>query len=96
MKNNTSDKETIIGVSYLNYKDNKSMDLKKAELEASKLANLTGVNHVIVGVGNSFSVYSEKEYPSGYLTLVKPEIKIESIIEETKPIIKKVNVSKKA
>lgn len=96
MNKTNSDKEVIIGVSSLNYKDNKSMDLKKAEIEASKLANITGVNHVIVLIGNTHSVYTEKQYPSGYLTLVKPEIKIESIIEETKPKKVKVNVSKEA
>lgn len=78
------------------YKDNRAMDLKKAQIEANKLATLTGVNHVIVKVGNYHNVYTEKQYPQGYLELVKPEIKIESIISETKPKKVKADVSKEA
>ena len=74
--------------------NNRTMDLKRATTEANRLANLTGVNHVIVKNGNFHGVYTEKEYPSGYLELVKPEIKNESIFEEAKPKKAKVNVSK--
>lgn len=79
----------------LKYKPN-SMDLKKAMIEAAKLANLTGVNHVVVNIDKFYNVYIEKEYPKGYLELVKPEIKIESIISETKPKKVKVDVSKES
>jgi hypothetical protein len=64
------------------------MDLKRALIEASKLANLTGVNHVVVKSGNVHGVYTEKEYPSGYLELVKPEI-IEPIYNLEQPKEKK-------
>jgi len=76
--------------------NNRTMDLKRALTEAARLANLTGVNHVVVKSGNVHGVYTEREYPSGYLELVKPEIKIESIISETKPKKVKVDVSKEA
>ena len=59
--------------------NNQTMDYKRAITEATRLANLTGVNHVIAKSGNVHGVYTEKEYPSGYLELIKPEIKIESI-----------------
>lgn len=80
----------------MEYKNIRPMELKKAQVEAIRLANLTGVNHVIVKVGNYHNVYTEKEYPQGYLELVKPEIKIESIISETKPKKVKADVSKEA
>ena len=59
----------------LKYKDNLPLDARKARTNAIKLANLTGVNHVIVKIGNYYNVYTEKEYPNDYLELVKPEVK---------------------
>lgn len=85
----------------IQFKDPLPIDLRRAKATANKLANLTGVNHVIVKIGNNYSVYSEKEYPNGYLELVEPERNvtkeaIEPEKEEVKPIKKRVNAVSKA
>lgn len=81
----------------LEYKDNIPLDARKALVKASKLANLTGVNHVVVKTGNYYNVYSEKEYPENYFELVKPEPKEEiEKVEEPKLIKKRANVVSKA
>ena len=57
------------------------MNYKEAKTEANFKANLTRVNHVIVNIDSIYNVYSEKEYPKGYLELVKPvakEVKIKA------------------
>ena len=66
----------------LKYKDNLPLDARKARTNAIKLANLTGVNHVIVKIGNYYNVYTEKEYPKDYIELIKPEIKSEIVVEK--------------
>ena len=59
----------------VNYKDNLPLDARKARTNAIKLANMTGVNHVIVKIGNYYNVYTEKQYPNEYFELIKPELK---------------------
>ncbi len=55
------------------------MNYKNAKTEAITMANLTGANHVIVKIDSIYNVYSEKQYPIGYLELIEP-VKIEEIV----------------
>lgn len=71
----------------IQYKDNLPIDLRKAKANATRLANISGVNHVIVKIGNYYNVYTEKQYPNDFLELVEPEKKeVKSEVIESKPI----------
>lgn len=48
------------------------MTYKEAKTAATYKADLLQVNHVIVKVAHKHNVYTEKQYPNGYLELVKP------------------------
>ena len=72
------------------------MNYKEAKTEANTQANLTGVNHVIVNIDSFYNVYTEKEYPKGYLELVKPVERVTEIETSTEVEKPKKNVSKKA
>lgn len=57
------------------------MNYQGAKTKAQMMANLWGVNHVIVNVNGNYHVYKESEYKENYLELVEPA---KEIVKEVK------------
>ena len=62
------------------------MNYQGAKTKAQMMANLWGVNHVIVNVNGNYHVYKESEYKESYLELVEP---VKEVVEEVKETKKK-------
>lgn len=61
------------------------MNYQNAKTEAIRRANLQKVNQVIVKINHLHFVYTQKQYPSGYLEMIEPTLIVDELEGESLP-----------